>query len=95
VSGAVVVVREDSGRAVGVAGEGMNAFTRFYFGSIGKTFLAALVLGLVDEERLELDAPVAFYLSGMVADADAIRLRHLLQHTSGLAFGIRLVREPC
>lgn len=83
-SGAVVAVREDAATAVGTAGDGMNTCTRFHFGSIGKTFLAALVLGLVDEGRLELDAPLALYLPDTVANAGAIRLRHLLQHTSGL-----------
>ncbi len=83
-SGAVLAVREDAATAVGTAGEGMNTSTRFRFGSIGKTFVAALVLGLVDEGRLELDAPLALYLPNAVANADAIRIRHLLQHTSGL-----------
>src|SRR6266540_820441 len=55
-SGAVLAVREDAATAVGTAGEGMNTSTRFRFGSIGKTFVAALVLGLVDEGRLELVA---------------------------------------
>lgn len=83
-SGAVVAVRADGKTAVGAAGEGMDVSTRFHVGSVGKTFLAALVLGLVDEGRLELDAPLALYLPDIVANADAIRLRHLLQHTSGL-----------
>jgi D-alanyl-D-alanine carboxypeptidase len=83
-SGAVVAVREDGETAWGAAGNGMDASTRFHVGSIGKTFLAALVLGLVDEERLELQAPLALYLPEIVANADAIHLQHLLQHTSGL-----------
>jgi D-alanyl-D-alanine carboxypeptidase len=83
-SGAVVAVRENSETAVGTAGDRMSTSTRFHVGSVGKTFLAALVLGLVDEGRLELDAPLALYLPDTVSNSGAIRLRHLLQHTSGL-----------
>ncbi len=46
-------------------------------------FLAALVLGLVDDRRVEFDAPLARYLRDAVSNATPIRVRHLLQHTSG------------
>jgi len=58
-------------------------------GSAGKTFFAALVLQLVGEGRLALDAKVSTYLGGepwyaKLPNADAITIRMLLQHTSGL-----------
>jgi D-alanyl-D-alanine carboxypeptidase len=83
-SGAVLAVRDASVTIMGTAGEGMTASTRFHFGSIGKCLLAAVVLGLVDEGRLDLDAPLEVYLPGVVANSDTISIRHLLQHTSGL-----------
>lgn len=60
----------------------------FQIGSIGKVFTATVIMQLVDEGRLELDAPVAAYVPGfMVADAfsaHTITVRQLLNHTSGL-----------
>ncbi|MEU6153286.1 serine hydrolase domain-containing protein [Actinosynnema sp. NPDC047251] len=57
---------------------------RFRIASITKTFVATVVLQLVDERRLELDAPVARYLPGLLAHGDGVTVRHLLQHTSGV-----------
>ncbi|MFJ3340585.1 serine hydrolase domain-containing protein [Streptomyces diastaticus] len=53
-----------------------------------KSFTAALVLQLVGEDRVDLDAPIETYLPGLVRgdgiDGNRITVRHLLQHTSGL-----------
>ncbi|MEU1826459.1 serine hydrolase domain-containing protein [Streptomyces abikoensis] len=56
---------------------------RFWTGSSTKTFTATLVLHLVAEGRLGLDAPVADHLPGLGLDR-RITARMLLQHTSGL-----------
>lgn len=57
-------------------------------GSNTKTFTAVVVLQLVQEGKLELDAPVERYLPNLVRgdgiDGRAITLRQLLNHTSGL-----------
>ncbi|MFD3821395.1 serine hydrolase domain-containing protein [Streptomyces sp. NPDC058625] len=57
-------------------------------GSVTKTFVATVLLQLVDEERLALDQTVERLLPGVVTDAGndgrTITLRDLLQHTSGL-----------
>jgi D-alanyl-D-alanine carboxypeptidase len=57
-------------------------------GSNTKTFTAVVVLQLVAEGKLELDAPVERYLPKLVRgdgiDGNAITVRQLLQHTSGL-----------
>ncbi|MFJ7085960.1 serine hydrolase domain-containing protein [Streptomyces griseus] len=62
---------------------------RFRIGSQTKTFTAAVVMQLVDEGRISLDAPIADHLPGVVTgngyDGTRITVRHLLQHTSGLA----------
>ncbi|MFG1783797.1 serine hydrolase domain-containing protein [Rhodococcus oryzae] len=57
---------------------------RFRIGSVTKMFVATVLLQLVEEERVELDAPVARYLPGLLPDGDTITVRMLLQHTSGL-----------
>ncbi|MEV5955720.1 serine hydrolase domain-containing protein [Streptomyces sp. NPDC051987] len=56
---------------------------RFRVGSVTKTFSAVVLLQLVDEHRLALDAPVNRYLPGLLPD-DRITVRHVLSHRSGL-----------
>jgi dipeptidyl aminopeptidase/acylaminoacyl peptidase/CubicO group peptidase (beta-lactamase class C family) len=57
-------------------------------GSISKVWTATLAMQLVDDGRLDLDAPVADYLPELeLADADVaktVTMRHLLTHTSGI-----------
>ncbi|MFG1645940.1 serine hydrolase domain-containing protein [Amycolatopsis sp. NPDC049252] len=57
-------------------------------GSNTKTFTAVVVLQLVGEGKVELDAPIEKYLPGVVRgqgiDGGKITVRQLLQHTSGL-----------
>ncbi|WP_406359230.1 serine hydrolase domain-containing protein [Streptomyces sp. NBC_01635] len=67
-----------------VSGEAMDTRARFRIGSVSKTFSSVVLLQLVDEGRLELDAPVNHYLPGLLPD-DRITVRHLLTHRSGLA----------
>jgi CubicO group peptidase (beta-lactamase class C family) len=61
--------------------------TLFQIGSITKVWTTAVVMALVDEGRLELDAPVQTYLPWFaVADSEVsagVTIRHLLCHTSG------------
>ncbi|MCP4109677.1 MAG: serine hydrolase [Desulfobacteraceae bacterium] len=64
----------------------MNPADRFRIGSITKTFTASAVLRLVDEGMLTLDDPVEQYLPELeIPKNDIITIRHLLNHTSGLA----------
>ncbi|GAA3143970.1 serine hydrolase domain-containing protein [Nonomuraea salmonea] len=55
----------------------------FWVGSVTKTFVATVVLQLVAEGKIGLDAPVARYLPKLGLDR-RITVRMLLQHTSGL-----------
>ncbi|WP_433219725.1 serine hydrolase [Dactylosporangium sp. CS-047395] len=60
----------------------------FQIGSITKTWTAAVVMQLVDEGLLDLDAPIADALPGLrLSDVDVaaqVTMRHLLSHTSGI-----------
>ncbi|KKZ70404.1 peptidase M15 [Streptomyces showdoensis] len=67
-----------------VSGAPMDIHARFRIGSVSKTFSSVVLLQLVDEGKLELDAPVDRYLPGLLPD-DRITVRHLLTHRSGLA----------
>jgi len=65
--------------------------TLFQIGSTTKVFTAALVMQLVDEERIDLDTPVAHYLPEIrFADVEATRSitpRQLMSMGSGLDNG--------
>ena len=60
----------------------------FQIGSITKAYTATVIMQLVDEGKVELDAPVRTYLPDFsVADPDVsarVTVRHLLTHTSGI-----------
>lgn len=60
----------------------------FQIGSVTKVWTATLVMQLVEEGLVELDAPVRRYLPGFrVADegvSESVTLHHLLTHTSGI-----------
>ncbi|MGW5362517.1 serine hydrolase domain-containing protein [Actinopolymorpha pittospori] len=66
--------------------------TLFVQGSITKTYTATALMRLVAEGRVELDAPVRRYVPDLVlADekaAEHITVLNLLNHTSGLDWGI-------
>ena len=82
--------------AVGVADTATGApavpGSRFRIASVTKPFVAAATLRLVEEGRFGLDDPIAGLLGdGSVSllreggyDPDAITVRHLLTHTSGI-----------
>lgn len=54
-------------------------------GSVTKTFVAATVLQLVEEGRLDLDDPVRRHLPELTTISRHITVEQLMNHTSGLA----------
>jgi D-alanyl-D-alanine carboxypeptidase len=91
--GLVVAVRragEDprvvaSGHAELATGRRMTPVDRFRVASLTKPMVATVILQLSDEGRVSLDDPVARFLPGVLSDGDHVTLRHLLNHTSGIA----------
>ncbi|MFI6349305.1 serine hydrolase domain-containing protein [Streptomyces sp. NPDC050560] len=69
-------------------GEPMRPDSTFRIGSMTKMYVATVVLQLVGDGRVALDAPVERYLPGVVRghgnDGRTITVRDLLQHTSRL-----------
>lgn len=65
----------------------VTADTLFQTGSITKTFTATILMRLLEQGRLELDAPVRAYLPDFqLSDPDVAAratIRHLLTHTGG------------
>ena len=73
------------GAADRARGRPNTADTRFLIGSLTKQFTAALVLRLVQEDRMALDGTVATYLPTYAGPgARQITIHHLLAHRSGL-----------
>ncbi len=86
-------VLASSGKTVWSAGFGLadleakvpiSADTRFLIGSVSKQFTAMAVLILAEKGKLGLDDPVTRYFPSFPAYGQAITLRHLLTHTSGI-----------
>ena len=93
--GGVAVVREygdTTRRSAGYSDIDASArfapHTHIRAASITKTFVAATILQLVAEGRVDLDAPIETYLPGRIRgqgiDGNAISVRQLLRHQSGL-----------
>lgn len=93
---ALAAVTDGKGESAGVAvGKGsletgqappMDGEVRV--GSNTKTFVAVVVMQMVQEGKVGLDEPIETYLPGLIRgegiDASRITVRQLLQHTSGL-----------
>ena len=72
----------------------MQSSTPFFLASISKMYTAVVVMQLVDEGILDLNAPIASYLPQAMLNGihslndidyvQQIRVEHLLSHTSGL-----------
>ncbi|MEU6355151.1 serine hydrolase domain-containing protein [Streptomyces sp. NPDC047072] len=77
------VFRATTGVADRTTGRALAATDRFRIGSVTKVFTATVLLQLVDEKKLKLDAPVDRYLPGLLPDR-RITVRQVLSHRSGL-----------
>ncbi len=58
--------------------------TSFAIASVSKTFTAALILSLAEDGLIDLEAPVRRYLPDLKKVSVKVKVRHLLDHTSGL-----------
>ncbi len=79
--GKVLIAR---GRSDDVDRYGVDAETRFEIASTTKQFTAAAILRLAELKKLELDDSIAKHLPMVPPDCEAITIRHLLQHSSGI-----------
>ena len=88
--GAAVLAFKD-GRVVANVGYGManisvgtpiDSSTVFDLASLSKNFTAAACLQLYQQGRIDLELPVAHYITDLVHPL--VKVRHILHHTSGL-----------
>lgn len=101
-SGAAAAISTPHGRAVAWTGahaqddaRPVDGSSLFDLASVSKTFTAATLVRLIESKRIDPDEPVSRLLpvsSG--AGAEAITLRMLLTHTSGLPAESFLWRDP-
>lgn len=92
--GAEILFSRALGLADPMAGAPMALGTRFETGSVSKWIASMVVLKLVDQGRLSLDAPILRYLPDYRADNGLrLTLRHLLSHSSGVPNDIAAARK--
>ena len=58
--------------------------TKFRLGSVTKQFTAAAIMRLVDQGRLDLDAPIKRYMPDAPTTWDRVTVRLLLTHQAGI-----------
>lgn len=80
---------------------GPTPFERFRIASVAKAFNAYVAVKLAEDGALALDTMLRDLIPGVLPAAESVKLRELLQHTSGLAeyieapeFGKRLNADP-
>ena len=93
---ALAAVTDSKGESAGVAvgkgsletGQAPPIDGEVRVGSASKTFVAVVVMQMVQEGKVGLDEPIETYLPGLIKgegiDGSKITVRQLLQHTSGL-----------
>jgi D-alanyl-D-alanine carboxypeptidase len=86
----ITLVEQDGRRTVVASGDAevgrrkARRDDRFWVGSVTKTFVATVVMQLVAERELGLDDRVGKLLPRRLREGRRIRLRNLLNHTSGV-----------
>jgi D-alanyl-D-alanine carboxypeptidase len=87
---AIAAVITDRGAWAGAAGiggpDGRKATVQdeFAIGSVGRVFIAALVMRLAERGTIDLDAPVDDYLGDLVFDTNGATVRQALGMRSGI-----------
>lgn len=89
------IVTSASGLADVEVGRAMTAATPMLAASIGKTFVAAMILSLESEGRLSRIDPLAQYLGNRawfdkLPNAESITIDHLLHHSAGVPDHVHL-----
>ncbi|MEH2265457.1 serine hydrolase domain-containing protein [Nostoc sp.] len=96
IPGAVMYISTPKGSWIGASGViNLSTKTRmkptdgFSIASMSKTFMAVVVLKLVEQGKIQLDRAIATYLprdiTPHIVNSDKITVRQLLNHTSGVA----------
>lgn len=85
VSGDRVVFAKGFGVANVETGAPVTTATLFQIGSVTKLLTATTVVGLAEEGKVRLDAPIGTYVQGLAPRIAEVTLHHLLSQTAGLS----------
>ena len=85
-----VIIKKGYGFSDLKEGKAIHSKTGFNIGSISKMFTAWGIMKMVEEGKLNLDAPASQYISNWKLptsefDSNKVTIRNLLQHTAGLS----------
>lgn len=94
-TGAAIIVFEPDGSVMFEASTGaMTLDDPVYVASASKWIAAAMLMTLVDEGLLDLDAPASQYAPYLTGDKSGITLRQMFSHTSGMNSGHAIDAVP-
>lgn len=94
-TGAVIIVFEPDGSIMYQASTGeLTVSEPIYVASASKWVAAALLMKLVDEGMLDLDAPASRYAAYLAGAKAGITLRQMFSHTSGMNSGHAVEAAP-
>ncbi len=79
----VVIVDKDNVLFSNTYGDCNSVDAPFIIGSNSKSFTAAAIMQLVEQDKIDLDVPIAKYLPKS-SEGDKITIKQLLNHTSGI-----------
>jgi D-alanyl-D-alanine carboxypeptidase len=79
---------------VAPGGAAMQPDAVFQVASVTKQFTAAAILLLVEAGLMDLEDPLTLHLPGAPVQGRDVRIRHLLEHTSGLPEYSNIVTNP-
>ena len=99
VSASIILPNEEiwlgvSGMSDPTIEEQINPKTLFDLCSVGKNYVAALVLQLVEEGKLRLDDPLQKWLPDYPNIDNSITIRQMLNHTSGIYDFVKHPQSP-
>ncbi|MBA4185432.1 MAG: serine hydrolase [Acidobacteria bacterium] len=89
VSGDRIVFAKGFGVSNVETGQAVTTDMLFRIGSMTKPFTAATLVGLSEEGKIKLDAPVGNYVKGLSSGLGQVTLHQLLSHTAGIQDGAR------
>jgi CubicO group peptidase (beta-lactamase class C family) len=89
ISGDRIVFAKGFGVSNVETGQPVTTDMLFRIGSMTKPFTAATLVGLAEEGKIKLDAPVGEYVKGLSPGFGQITLHQLLSHTAGIQDGAR------
>ena len=79
----VVIVDKDNVLFSNTYGDCKSVDAPFIIGSNSKSFTATAIMQLVEQDKIDLNAPISKYLPN-ASEGDKITVRQLLNHTSGI-----------